>query len=586
MYTGDELFKKLEDLRGMHEHSGHWEYRDRMRDILNGGSRGVAALLGQQSNNFSEDLPAPNLILSGLEHLAQKIGRVPDIKVDPLNDRDSDRARKKAAKLERIVHHYDKQAKLDKALPQASRWLPGYGFAVWVITTKRDANGNEYPLAQLRDPYDCFPGYYGPDQQPKEMALIRLVPVQTIKAMYPNAKVDVDQAGQQPGYTRFKYTDAYSRSWENGLADGVELAEYYDEEGTYIFLPDMKQILDFIPNPLKSGPRFVIAKRYSFDRLQGQYDHVLGLMATMAKINVLSVIAMEDAVFTETNIVGEIESGNYKKGRNAINYLAPGSQVSKPTSNLPYQMFQQIDRIERQMRIGSNYPLTDDGISPNSFATGKGLQELMSSVDLNVKEYQLVLRDAIEELDSKRLELDQVVYGKKRKPLAGYRNGSSFAENYSPETDIANNFVTRRVYGVMASFDEPTKIVSGLQLLQAGILDTQTLQENMDGLDNIPKINERIRSEKAEKVLFETLLAQAQQGDPKATMSVVEIYKSPDDMSEILSKFYTAEEPAMSPEEEALIQQLGQPQEGAVPTPAAQGAGGGVDIRSLLLGQG
>ena len=121
MYTGDELFKKLEDLRGMHEHSGHWEYRDRMRDILNGGSRGVAALLGQQSNNFSEDLPAPNLILSGLEHLAQKIGRVPDIKVDPLNDRDSDRARKKAAKLERIVHHYDKQAKLDKALPQASR---------------------------------------------------------------------------------------------------------------------------------------------------------------------------------------------------------------------------------------------------------------------------------------------------------------------------------------------------------------------------------------------------------------------------------------------------------------------------------
>ena len=44
MYTGDELFKKLEDLRGMHEHSGHWEYRDRMRDILNGGSRGVAAV--------------------------------------------------------------------------------------------------------------------------------------------------------------------------------------------------------------------------------------------------------------------------------------------------------------------------------------------------------------------------------------------------------------------------------------------------------------------------------------------------------------------------------------------------------------
>ena len=34
----------------------------------------------------------------------------------------------------------------------------------------------------------------------------------------------------------------------------------------------------------------------------------------------------------------------------------------------------------------------------------------------------------------------------------------------------------------MAGYDEPQKIVTGLQLLQAGIIDTQTLQENLDGL--------------------------------------------------------------------------------------------------------
>ena len=73
--------------------------------------------------------------------------------------------------------------------------------------------------------------------------------------------------------------------------------------------------IDLIPNPLKSGPRFVVAKRFAFDQMQGQFHHTIGLMANMAKINVLSVIAMEDAVFTETNIIGEIESGQYKKGR-------------------------------------------------------------------------------------------------------------------------------------------------------------------------------------------------------------------------------------------------------------------------------
>ena len=28
-----------------------------------------------------------------------------------------------------------------------------------------------YPCAELRDPYNCFPGYFGADQQPKEMAI-------------------------------------------------------------------------------------------------------------------------------------------------------------------------------------------------------------------------------------------------------------------------------------------------------------------------------------------------------------------------------------------------------------------------------
>ena len=86
----------------------------------------------------------------------------------------------------------------------------------------------------------------------------------------------------------------------------------------------------------------------------------------------MSIIAMEDAVFTETNVTGELESGQYRKGRFAINYLTPGSQVSKPVSNLPYQLFEMIGRIERQLRVVAGYPVQDDSISPNSFITGRG----------------------------------------------------------------------------------------------------------------------------------------------------------------------------------------------------------------------
>jgi len=127
----------------------------------------------------------------------------------------------------------------------------------------------------------------------------------------------------------------------------------------------------------------------------------------------------------------------------------------------------------------------------------------------------------------------------------------------------------------MAGFDEPQKIITGLQLKQQGIIDTQTLQENMDGLDNITKIQQRISAEKAETVLFESLMAQAAQGNPKATLAAIEIRKNPQKMSEILDKFYTAEGEEPTPEEEEIIG--AGPQQPQVPQ-------GEPDIATVLAG--
>jgi len=558
--------------------------RGRIRAIMNGGPDGILALLGDQLQGFEDfQIPVPNLMMSGLEHLSQKIGRIPNLKVDIPNGKDSERAKQKAEKIARIVTAYDDTQKLEMQMPQVGRWLPGYGFAVWVIREKKGPDGTPYPCAELRDPYNCFPGYFGADQQPKEMAIVRRVPKESLARVYPKfaEKIMAKDAyatntlGIGNAYAS-AYTDSYNGSWANSNGEGDLVAEYYNEEGTYIFHMTSATILDFIPNPLDSGPAFVIAKKFAFDRMQGQYDQIIGLMASMAKINVMSIIAMEDAVFTETNISGEIESGQYRKGRFAVNYLAPGTQVSKPASNVPYQIFQQIDRIERQLRVGGSYPVSDDSQSPLSFATGRGLEELGASMSLMIREYHTVMADAIEMIDSKRLEWDQKMYGGKSKELSGYYQNTFFNETYDPNKDINGAYKTRRVYGAMAGYDEPQKIVTGLQLLQAGIIDTQTLQENLDGLDNLVRVNERITKEKAEKVLFDSLLAQAQQGDPKATMAVIQIRKQPDDMQSILDKFYTAEQPEIPQAEQDLLGGATLPPQGPPPGIAQllQGMGG------------
>ena len=535
----------------------------RIRAILNGGADGIRALLGNQMDTADADLlPAPNLLQSGIDRLAQKISGVPQVRVDVANNNDSSRAKNRAEKIERIVTAYDEKQRLNLQLAQAARWLPGYGYCAWVITYKRDKNGFVYPCAELRDPYDTYPGNFGADQQPQELAILRNIPRWKLAQIYPEytntiLKPQADNPNSQ-SMPLYAYGDnTGGGDWEDNTGQGVDIIEYYDITGTYVVYPETRQLFDYIPNGLSTVP-FVFMKRVSFDELKGQYDHVIGLMAMMAKINIMSAIAMEDAVFTETNISGELESGQYRKGRFAINYLSPGTQVSKPANNIPYQLFQQVDRLERQLRLVGGYPVTDDAQSPTSVATGAGLAELNSSMSLMINEYREIIKVGVAEMDAKRLELDELISmetGMDSKPIAGYYNGTAFSENYKPSTDIGGDHRTRRIYGVMAGFDEPQKIVTGLQLLQAGVIDTETLQDNIDGLENIVKVQERIRKNKAETVLFESVLARSAQGDPASTMAVVAIYENPNAMTEILKQFYTPEEPQMSPEEQALIQQ-------------------------------
>ena len=553
----------------------------RIKAILNGGPDGIKALLGNTMETTDADLlPAPNMLQSGIDRLAQKISGIPQVRVDVPNENDSTRSKMMADKLERIVTNYDDKQNLNLQLAQAARWLPGYGFVAWVMSTKVDKNGFVYPSAELRDPFDTFPGNYGPDQQPRELAVVRRIPRYKLSQIYPEFAEEIlnqdedetNKGATGPAYPFGTFDTNNTSDWEDNTSQGVKIIEYYDQGGTYVVFPEKAMILDFIPNVL-STPPFVFVKKMSFDALKGQYDHVIGLMAMMAKINIMSAIAMEDSVFTETNISGEIESGQYRKGRFAVNYLAPGTQVSKPQNNIPYQLFQQIDRLERQLRMVGGYPVTDDSQSPNSFVTGAGLSELNSTMSLMINEYREIIKHGLIEMDAKRLELDVVIsytQGVSKKPMAGYYAGAAFSENYQPLKDIGGNFTTRRIYGVMAGFDEPQKIVTGLQLLQAGVIDVETLQDNIDGLENIAKVQERIRKNKAESVLFDSILARSAQGDPAATMAAIAIYEFPNEITEIMRQFYTPQEPQMTPEEEAMIQQQMMQQGGGqnVPTVA------------------
>ncbi|KKL09980.1 hypothetical protein LCGC14_2560460, partial [marine sediment metagenome] len=155
----EAILRRATQLKRDHEQSSR--SRTRVRAILNGGVGAIQALLGPHVTD--EDLPWPNLMLSGLTRLAQKIGNRPDVRVDPPNDTDNQLPRKRAERRERIVEAYDLDDRIELQLPQVGRWLPGYGFAVWTIGSRLSPEGFPYPHAELRDPFDCFPSAWGVD---------------------------------------------------------------------------------------------------------------------------------------------------------------------------------------------------------------------------------------------------------------------------------------------------------------------------------------------------------------------------------------------------------------------------------------
>lgn len=542
--------------------SAHDPYeRRRIRAVMNGGIEGVQAILGwghdgpeTDVRDLGIDLPTANIMWSGLERLAQRIGRMPTLKVEGVPTKDNDTARARNEKRHRIVAAWDEMDRAELRYPQIARWMPGYGFAVSVI--KEQYRGDTvYPVAELRDPFDAYPGWFGPNQQPDEIAFFRKVDYKALKAIYPD--LSPIKGTQKRGVVILG-----QGNWEGGAtSDGdVEVIEYINAEGTYLVCRDTGDSLAFSPNPLSSGPAFVLTKRFAFDQLKGQYVHVFGLMAEMAKLNLLGMIAAEDSNFRETNVFGEMESTEYETGRDAINFFQSGARVEKPTGDILQQTFQSINVLERQLRTVAGYDVQQDGVSPNSFATGQGMKELQSSADNNVREYQTAIKHSAELEDRKRLEWDDVMHPNLTRKVFWYEGSKANEETYTPSADINGDYRTRRVYGAMATFDDTQKLLAGLQLHGARVIDRQTFQENIDGLadDSILRINERILKEQLESQLIATLGGKAQQGDPRAEQALVRAYLDPGDIEGQLEEAFT-------------------PQEGGAPNPndlAAAAAGG------------
>jgi hypothetical protein len=534
--------ERVLELRDLNKHMKAEQYT--VRDIMN-NRRALVALLGKTIKDPSQRLPIANLMQRADTVLGVKLGGRPDIKVDPPATSDSDLARKKADKRARTVEWLDDETDLESILPQVGRWVPGYGYVAASVQQGRgNASRQNVAMIEMFDPCQTFPGEWGTKQQPLDMDVCYVIGRRKLAAMYPRHEDKIMGRGYKRGPGGAVMLDSVVGSngtWSNQGSHGIEVHRYYDERGCWWLCPEIGELLSFEPNIIKDDVTFRIAKRYSFDELVGHYDSAIGVMAYQARLALLAAIATEDAVMSETNIVGDLKGDEYRRGRNAVNHFTPGTVIDKMNSRVPFEAFTMIDRTERQLRLIMGHDAQRDGESDLSFATGRGLDALQASGGEELREYRGVFRRWVRSLDRLRLEWMEVAYKDTTFTMNGVQAGTPFAESMTPGVDIKGDYTTRRVYGAMAGFDDATKIITGLQLLQAGIIDEDTLREQLDGLENHSRIRERVREKEIEAVAMEALKALIAAKDPKAIVAATKMLPA-GEMRNIFEEVFLSED--------------------------------------------
>lgn len=570
----DEVLHRVEAIRKLNQ--PHASTRRDIRRIMLGGAKAIVTLLGERAAARLPDkyLPAANLIWTGLNKSSRVIGHMPTLKVDVPYNNDTEEERDRAQEVEYITRSYDERQELVGQLPYMARWCVGYGYAAQVVKLARDeTNGRVYPQGRIYSSYDVYPGWWGPDMEPDELAVLRIMEAGQLAAQYPAFGKRMMQQGGiaremmaravaqwRQGWTTGPTTIAGDRGdirWEGGARDPIGVVEYYHPTGRYLIVEQTKQVLDWEPNPL-SRQAFTVIRRFDFDALMGQFDHAIGLMSMMAKMNLLGYIAAEDSVFRETNIIGVDVGSKYERGRHAVNRFPPGTQIDRPVTDANLQQtFVQMDRIERQLRTTTSYPVMQDGQSPNSWVTGQGLDRLQESTFENVEEYRTAFRIGLQKIDRLRLELDYVTQSGISKPLEVFASGKEISGMYDPKV-IAGRYRTRRVYGIMAGWDDSTQIVGGLQLVQGEIISKKQMREEMDGVEDADRTHAEIIQEKLLDQVLASLADAALQGDQVARAAQVQIMDDPNNWREILTKWYDPGDPEQPSEDElaALAGQL------------------------------
>jgi hypothetical protein len=353
-------------------------------------------------------------------------------------------------------------------------------------------------------------------------------------------------------------------------------------------------------------PLVIIPQRITLDKPRGQFDGLLGMYYTRARLQALTEIAIERGIFPDEYLVARpgdnpeiVQIADGKTGQLGV---VKGGDIQQLNTAPGYKTDMALDRLERQERLEGAIPAEFGGESATNIRTGRrGENVLAATVDFRVQEIQSTFESSLVEEDKVAIAIEKAYWGNKSKSffITGRANISKvdYVPNKVWETDF--HYVSYPASGT----DVNSLIIGIGQRLGIGTMSKESARE-VDPLISDPELEaDRITAEGVESALLSSIQQQAAnpqgpyQPDDLAYLvklvkeQNVSLYDAVDRTNKRAQERQATPAPApempgmMAPEQMPGLAVPGMGAEQAPPLPPEAGAGGPPPELGALLSQ-
>lgn len=478
------------------------EQMRRVRELANGD---VIVPLNELDKNAKSSVA--NLLVQGLDQMSMRVASTMPSPYFPPMKEGQEKSKGLAKQRKRAMQSIWDHNRMQMKMRRRARHLLGYSTSAVVIKPNFNTLN---PTWTVRNPLDTFaaPVDDPDDVLPEDCIFSWKASASWLLRNYGDMVVGQLRMGKMDADTRYTMLEYVS-------ADSIQLVVLGAEDSPGLSMSERAGIeaiaLEAIPN--RTGmPLAVVANRITLDKPRGQFDGVLGMYYTRARLQALTEIAIERGIFPEEYLVARAgenpEILQLADGKAGVLGMVRGGDIQQLQLNPGYKTEMLLDRLERQERLEGAIPAEFGGESATNIRTGRrGESVLSATVDYRVQEAQSTFEASLLQEDKIAIAIEKAYWGNYPKSFFIPGMGGAGMSTYTPAKVWESDF---HYVAYSAAGSDVNSLIVGLgQRLGTGLMSKESARE-ADPLISDPDMeHDRIIAEGVESALLASIQQQA-----------------------------------------------------------------------------